>query len=73
MPRAFADDVVDLNFNYPSVPQQAELLRTALRGLASSGDLEALRYQAHGGRSHEGPRSHFTWKGGGLKSPRLRC
>ena len=54
VPRAFADDVVDLNFNYPSVPQQAELLRTALRGLASSGDLEALlRYQAHGGRSHE--------------------
>lgn len=54
VPRAFADDVVDLNFNYPSVPQQADLLRTALRALASSGDLEALlRYQAHGGRAHE--------------------
>jgi DNA-binding transcriptional MocR family regulator len=54
VPRAFADDVVDLNFNYPSVPQQADLLRTALRALASSGDLEALlRYQAHGGRPHE--------------------
>lgn len=53
--RAFApDDVVDLNFNYPSLPEQTELLRTALRGLASSGDLEALlRYQAHGGRAHE--------------------
>src|SRR6201995_5056451 len=25
--RAFADDVVDLNFNYPSLPQQTELLR----------------------------------------------
>ncbi len=54
VPRAFADDVVDLNFNYPSVPQQADLLRTALRALASSGDLEALlRYQSHGGRPHE--------------------
>jgi DNA-binding transcriptional MocR family regulator len=52
--RAFADDVVDLNFNYPSVPEQAELLRSALRGLASSGDLESLlRYQSHGGRLHE--------------------
>jgi DNA-binding transcriptional MocR family regulator len=52
--RAFADDVVDLNFNYPSIPRQADLLRNALRGLASSGDLEALlRYQSHGGRPHE--------------------
>jgi DNA-binding transcriptional MocR family regulator len=52
--RALADDVVDLNFNYPSVPGQADLLRNALRALASSGDLEAvLRYQPHGGRPHE--------------------
>ncbi len=52
--RAFADDVVDLNFNYPSLPGQADLLRNTLRGLASSGDLEALlRYQPHGGRPHE--------------------
>jgi DNA-binding transcriptional MocR family regulator len=52
--RAFADDVVDLNFNYPSLPGQADVLRNALRGLASSGDLEALlRYQPHGGRPHE--------------------
>jgi DNA-binding transcriptional MocR family regulator len=52
--RAFADDVVDLNFNYPSSPGQADLLRNALRALASSGDLEALlRYQFHGGRPHE--------------------
>ena len=52
--RAFADGVVDLNFNYPSLPDQTELLRIALRALASSGDLEALlRYQSHGGRSHE--------------------
>src|ERR1700750_1905004 len=47
--RAFADDVVDLNFNYPSLPGQADMLRNTLRGLASSGDLEALlRYQSHG-------------------------
>jgi DNA-binding transcriptional MocR family regulator len=52
--RAFVDDVVDLNFNYPSLPGQAEMLRNALRPLASSGDLEALlRYQPHGGRIHE--------------------
>ena len=36
------------------MPGQAELLRTALRQLALSGDLEALlRYQPHGGRLHE--------------------
>jgi DNA-binding transcriptional MocR family regulator len=52
--RAFAEDVVDLNFNYPSVPGQADMLRNALRGLASAGDLDALlRYQSHGGRTHE--------------------
>lgn len=46
-----ASDFVDLNFNYPSVPGQAALLRSALRELAGSGDLEALlRYQPHGGR-----------------------
>ncbi|SDG81223.1 DNA-binding transcriptional regulator, MocR family, contains an aminotransferase domain [Pseudomonas flavescens] len=46
--------MIDLNFNYPSLPGQAELLRTALRQLALSGDLESLlRYQPHGGRLHE--------------------
>lgn len=51
---AAAAGMVDLNFNYPSLPGQAELLRSALRQLASSGDLEALlRYQPHGGRQHE--------------------
>ena len=49
-----AADMVDLNFNYPSLPGQAEMLRTALRQLALTGDLEALlRYQPHGGRPHE--------------------
>lgn len=52
--QAATSDMVDLNFNYPSLPNQAELLRVALRQLATSGDLEALlRYQQHGGRAHE--------------------
>jgi len=52
--QAPAAGVVDLNFNYPALPEQADLLRTALRQLAASGDLEALlRYQPHGGRQHE--------------------
>ena len=51
---AAAAGMVDLNFNYPSLPGQADLLRSALRQLAASGDLEALlRYQPHGGRPHE--------------------
>ena len=51
---AVAADMVDLNFNYPSVPGQAELLRAALRQLAAAGDLESLlRYQPHGGRPQE--------------------
>ena len=49
-----AAGMVDLNFNYPSLPGQAALLRSALRELAASGDLDALlRYQPHGGRPHE--------------------
>ncbi|VVP68245.1 Histidinol-phosphate aminotransferase [Pseudomonas fluorescens] len=49
-----AAGMIDLNFNYPSLPGQADLLRTALRQLALSGDLEALlRYQPHAGRMHE--------------------
>lgn len=47
-------DMVDLNFNYPSLPVQTELLRSALRQLAAAGDLESLlRYQPHAGRQHE--------------------
>ncbi len=46
--------MADLNFNYPALPEQAELLRAALRQLAASGDLDALlRYQPHAGRAHE--------------------
>ncbi|CAJ0686475.1 aminotransferase-like domain-containing protein [Ralstonia mannitolilytica] len=52
--QAVAAGVVDLNFNYPSVPGQARLLSRALRDLAAGGDLEALlRYAPHGGRTHE--------------------
>jgi len=47
-------DLVDLSFNAPTVPGQAELLRTALRQLALTGDLDALlRYQPHGGRPRD--------------------
>ena len=37
-----ATGMTDLNFNYPSLPGQAELLRSALRQLALAGDLESL-------------------------------
>lgn len=51
---AAAIGMLDLNFNAPALPGQAESLRSALRQLAASGDLEALlRYQPHGGRAHE--------------------
>jgi DNA-binding transcriptional MocR family regulator len=49
-----AAGMLDLSFNYPSLPGQVELLRGALRQLAVAGDLEALlRYQPHAGRLHE--------------------
>lgn len=51
---AVAAGMIDLNFNYPSLPGQTDLLRTALRQLALSGDLSSLlRYQPHAGRLHE--------------------
>ncbi|GDX06269.1 PLP-dependent aminotransferase family protein [Buttiauxella sp. A111] len=52
--QAVATDVLDLNFNYPALPEQTELLRDALRQLTTTGDLEALlRYQPHAGRLSE--------------------
>ena len=46
-----ASEVLDLNFNYPSLPAQGDLLRDALRQIALSGDIEShLRYQPHAGR-----------------------
>lgn len=45
---------IDLTFNYPSVPGQAELLREGLRALAATGDLDALLHSPpQGGRPHE--------------------
>lgn len=52
--QAVAADVVDLNFNYPALPGQADMLRQALRDLSTSGDLETLlRYQPHSGRQQD--------------------
>ncbi|NBH03127.1 winged helix-turn-helix domain-containing protein, partial [Amycolatopsis sp. SID8362] len=51
--RSVAADALDLSFNHPAVPGQADLLRQALRDLATAGDLDALlRYQPHRGRAH---------------------
>lgn len=51
---AVASDVLDLNFNYPALPEQAVLLREGLKQLAISGEIDALlRYQPHAGRAHE--------------------
>ncbi|MFJ2975042.1 PLP-dependent aminotransferase family protein [Kluyvera sp. NPDC087067] len=52
--QAVATDVIDLNFNYPSLPGQGEHLRDALRQIAAAGDIEAhLRYQPHAGRVND--------------------
>jgi len=52
--QAIAADMLDLNFNYPALPEQTELLRSALRQLSTAGDLDAfLRCHPHGGRPHE--------------------
>ncbi len=45
---------IDLVFNMPGGAGDADMLRAGLRRLSSAGDLEAmLRYQPHGGRTHE--------------------
>lgn len=45
---------IDLVFNMPGDAGDADILRAGLRRLSSAGDLEAmLRYQPHGGRTHE--------------------
>lgn len=49
-----ATEQIDLVFNMPGGVDDGELLRSGLRRLSASGDLEALlRYQPHGGRPHE--------------------
>lgn len=46
--------LIDLVFNMPGDVADADMLRAGLRRLARAGDLEAmLRYQPHGGRTHE--------------------
>ena len=51
---AQAPEHADLTFNSPVVAGQTELLRTALRQLANSGDLESLlHYQPHAGRPRD--------------------
>ncbi|WP_031515626.1 PLP-dependent aminotransferase family protein [Streptomyces sp. NRRL F-5123] len=52
--QAVASDTVDLNFNYPLLPDQSDLLRRALREVATSGELDSLlRYQPHRGRPQD--------------------
>lgn len=52
--QALQSGAVDLVFNYPCLPGQDEMLREALRSIASSGDLDALLHAApQGGRLHE--------------------
>ncbi|MBG2214619.1 PLP-dependent aminotransferase family protein [Klebsiella pneumoniae] len=44
----------NINFNYPSLPDQGDALREALRQLAMAGDIDShLRYQPHAGRLAE--------------------
>lgn len=51
---AVATGVLDLNFNYPFLPGQGEVLRDALRQMAAGGDIEShLRYHPHAGRLAE--------------------
>lgn len=61
-----ASDVVDLNFNYPSLPQQGDMLRDALKKVAAGGDIEShLRYQPHAGRltEREVVADHLSFRG----------
>lgn len=52
--QAVAGDAVDLNFNYPVLPEQSDLLRRALREVATAGELDSLlRYQPHRGRPQD--------------------
>lgn len=60
-------DLVDLSFNYPTLPAQTDALRQALRQLTTAGALAALlRYQPHAGRTHERASVAAYLKGYGL-------
>lgn len=67
---AFEAGIIDLTFNNPAAPGQAELLRQALRSLASSGDLDALlRNAPHGGRAHEREVAAIHLRNRGIRVP----
>lgn len=62
--------VMDLTFNYPTLPGQAGMLRQALRSIASSGDLDALLHSApHGGRPHERETAAKHLRNRGIRVP----
>ncbi|QPF71617.1 PLP-dependent aminotransferase family protein [Roseateles sp. DAIF2] len=64
------EGLVDLSFNYPALPGQAELLREGLRGLAGSGDLDALLHAApQGGRPHERASAARHLRNRGIRVP----
>lgn len=61
---------IDLTFNYPSLPGQSEMLRQALRSIASAGDLDALMHSApHGGRPHERETAAKHLRNRGIRAP----
>lgn len=61
---------IDLAFNYPSLPGQSEMLRLALRNIASSGDLDALMHSApHGGRPHDRDTAAKHLRNRGIRVP----
>lgn len=67
--QAVATDVIDLNFNYPSLAEQGELLRNALRQMSTAGDIDShLRYQPHAGRLNEREIIASYFSGNGLKA-----
>ena len=68
--RACEAGTIDLTFNYPSLPGQSEMLRQALRSIASSGDLDALMHSApHGGRPHERDTAAKHLRNRGIRVP----
>ncbi|MFB6813536.1 PLP-dependent aminotransferase family protein [Streptomyces sp. NPDC056347] len=72
--QAVATDAVDLSFNCPSLPGQADLLRQALREVATSGDLDSLlRYQPHRGRPQDraSVARHLTRRGISTNADRI--
>ncbi len=62
--------VVDLSFNYPTVPGQDEMLRESLRSLAGRGDIDAMLYSPpQGGRMQERETAARHLRNRGLRLP----